>query len=67
MVQVIQDELKLNGTYQLLVYADIIMGGRVHNRQENVEALVQTGREIGHNINADKTKYLVMSQDQNTG
>ena len=36
-VQVIQDGLKLNGTHQLLVYADgSMLGGSVHTVQENV-------------------------------
>jgi len=42
MDQVHQDGLKLNGTHQLLVYADDvnILGGRVHTIKENAEALV---------------------------
>jgi len=45
-VQVNQDGLKLNGTHQLLVYADDvnILGGSVHTIQENAEALVVAGR-----------------------
>ena len=41
-VQVIQDGLKLNGTHQLLVYADDvnILGGSVHTIKENTVALV---------------------------
>jgi hypothetical protein len=48
-VQVNQDGLKLNGTHQLLVYADDvnILGGSVHTIQENAEALVVTSKEIG--------------------
>jgi len=48
-VQVNQDGLKLNGTHQLLVYADDvnIMGGSVHTIKANAEALVVGGREIG--------------------
>ena len=40
-VQVNQDGLKLNGTHQLLVYADDfnIFGGSVHITKENAEAL----------------------------
>ena len=40
-VQVNQDGLKLNGTHQLLVYADdvSILGGSVHIIKENTEAL----------------------------
>ena len=36
-VQVIQDDLKLNGTYQLLFYTDDvnILGGSVHTVKEN--------------------------------
>jgi len=38
-VQVNQDVLKLNGTNQLLVYADDnILGGSIHIMKENAEA-----------------------------
>jgi len=64
-----QDGLKLNGTHQLLAYADDvnILGGSVHMVKENAEALVVTTKEIGLEVNADKTKYMLMSQDQNAG
>ena len=44
-VQVNKEDLKLNGTYQLLVYADYvnILGGSVHTIKKNVEALVVAG------------------------
>ena len=35
--------------------------------KENAEALVTATREIGLEVSADKTKYMVMSRDQNTG
>jgi hypothetical protein len=59
--------VKLNGTHQLLAYADVvnILGGRVHTVKENAEALVVATREIGLEVNADKTKYMVMSRDRN--
>ena len=62
-VQVNQDGLKLNGTHQLLVYADDvnILGGSVHTIKENVETLVVASKEIGLEVNADRTKYMVMS------
>ena len=68
-VQVNHDGLKLNGTHQLLVYADDvnILGGSVHTIQKNTEALVVAIKEIGLEVNADTTKYLVMSWDQNAG
>jgi hypothetical protein len=64
-VLVSQDGLKLNGTHQLLVYADVlnILGGNVHTIQKNAAALVVSGKEIGLEVNADKTK----SRDQNAG
>jgi len=39
-VQVNQDGLKLNGTHQLLVYADNVntMGGSLHTIKKNMEA-----------------------------
>jgi len=56
--------LKLNGTHQLLVYADDvnILGGSVHTVKE---AFTVASKEIGLEVNADKTKYMVMSRDQN--
>jgi Tfp pilus assembly protein PilP len=59
--------LKLNGTHQLLAYADDvnILGGSVHTIQENAEALVVAGRAIGLEVKADKTKYMANFRDQN--
>jgi hypothetical protein len=41
--------LKLNGTHQLLAYADDIniLGGTVHTVRENAETLVVATKEIG--------------------
>ena len=62
-VQVNQDGLKLNGTHQRLAYADDVnkLGGSIHTLKENAEALVAVTREIGLEVSADKTKYMIMS------
>ena len=61
-VLVSQDGLKLNGTYQVLVYADVNkLGGNLHSIQKNAEACVIVSKETGLEVNADKTK----SRDQN--
>ena len=61
--------MKLNVTHQLLAYAnDVnILGGSIHTLKENAEALVADTREIGLEVSAVKTKYMVMSRDQNAG
>ena len=61
--------MTLNGTHQLVAYADDvnILGGSVHNVKENAEALVVATKENGLEVNADKTKYMVMSRDRNAG
>jgi hypothetical protein len=48
-VQVNQDGLKLNGTHQLLAYADDvnILRGSVHTVKKNAEALVAATKENG--------------------
>ena len=65
-VQVNQDDMKLYGTHQLLAYAnDVnILGGGIHTLKENA-ALVAATREIGMEVSADKSTYMVMSRDQN--
>jgi hypothetical protein len=67
--QVNQDDLKLNGTPQLLTYADDFnkLGGSVNTVTENAEALVVATKQIGLEVNTDKTKYMVMSRDRNAG
>jgi hypothetical protein len=41
------------------------LGGSVHTLKENAKALVVDGKKSGLEINTDKTKYVVMSRDQN--
>jgi len=41
------------------------VGGSIHPVQKNAETLIVASKEIGLEVNADKTKYMVMSQDEN--
>jgi len=68
-VQVNQDGLKLNSTHQFQVYADDvnILGGSRCTMKKNTEAFVVSSKKFGLDVNADKNKYMVMSQDQNAG
>jgi hypothetical protein len=68
-VQANQEGLKLNGTHQLLVYADDvnILGGSIHDVNKNTEAIVVAIKEIGLEVNAEKTKHMAISRDQNAG
>ena len=34
---------------------------------ENAEALIVASKEIGLEVNVDKTKYMIMPRDQNAG
>jgi hypothetical protein len=62
-VQVNQSGLKLNDKYQLLVYADDIniLGASIHTIKKYIDALVVASKEKELEVNADKTKYEVMS------
>ena len=53
----------------LLVYADDvnILGGSVHTIKKKSESLLVASKEIGLEVNSDKTKYMVMSRDHNAG
>jgi hypothetical protein len=39
----------------------------VHTRKRNAEALIVAIKDIGLEVNADRTKCMVMSRDHNAG
>ena len=39
----------------------LLLGGSVQTVKENAEALVVASKRTGQEVNADKTKYMVMS------
>jgi hypothetical protein len=63
-VQVNQDGLKLNGTHEILVYADAIniLDRSVHTIKKNTEATGVASKENGLTVSAGKSKYMVRSK-----
>jgi hypothetical protein len=61
--------LKLNGTRQLLAYADDVnlLGENIGIIKKNMETLIDASEEVGLGINAEKTKYMLLSRHQNVG
>jgi hypothetical protein len=61
-VQETQVGLKLDGTHQLLSYTD-----DVNLLEENTESLIDASKEVGLEINVEKTKYMLLSRHQDVG
>jgi hypothetical protein len=55
---------ELNSTQ--LLYAGVnVLGGRIYTINKNTDTLVVASKEISREVNADETKYMFMSGDQN--
>jgi hypothetical protein len=67
-VQENQVSLELKTIYQLLVYADgdILLRGSMKTIKENTKILLEATRDVGLEINAEKTKYMIMSRHPNS-
>jgi hypothetical protein len=58
--------LKLNGTHQLLVYADDlnILGSNIYTKRKKTENLNDASKEVSPEVNEKKTKYMLLSSHQ---
>jgi hypothetical protein len=54
--------LKLNGTHQLLAYADDVnlLGYNINTIKKSMETLIDASKEVGLEINVVKTKHYVI-------
>jgi 23S rRNA U2552 (ribose-2'-O)-methylase RlmE/FtsJ len=68
-VQENQVRLKLNGTHQLLVYADNVnlLGDNKDTIKKSTETLTDASTEVCLEVNAEKTMYMLLSHYQNAG
>jgi hypothetical protein len=68
-VQENQVGLESNGTHQLLAYADDVnlLGDNIDIIKKNTETLIDACKEVGLEINVEKTKYMLLSRHQNVG
>jgi hypothetical protein len=68
-VQENQVGLKLNGTPKPVVYADNVnlLGDNIETIKKNTETLTDAHKEVGLEVNVEKTKYMLLSHHQNAG
>jgi hypothetical protein len=61
--------LKLNGTYQVLVYADDmnLLGDNIDTIKKITVTSIDTSKKVGLEVNTEKTKYMLLSRHQNAG
>jgi hypothetical protein len=56
------------GLKYLLAYADVnLLGDNVDTIKKNTETSVDASKDVGLEINVEKTKYMLLSRHQNAG
>jgi hypothetical protein len=59
---------KPTGTHHLLAYNDVnLLGDNIHAIKKYTETLIDDSKEVGLEINVEKTKYMLLSHHQNVG
>jgi hypothetical protein len=68
-VQENQVVLKLNATHQLLIYVSNanLLRANIDTIKKNTETLIDASEEDGSEVNAEKTKYMLLPHHQNAG
>jgi hypothetical protein len=68
-VQEKQVGLKLHVTHQLLFYADdvCLLGNNIDTIKKTAEIVIDAIKEVGLEVNTEKTKYMLLSCRQNAG
>jgi hypothetical protein len=61
--------LTLNGTNQFLAYADDVnlLEVNMDTIKKNTETLIDASKEVGLEINIEKTKYMLLPHQHNVG
>jgi hypothetical protein len=72
VIRKVQDNpvgLKLNRTHQFLVYADGVnlLADNIDTINTNTQTLIDAFKEVGLEVYIEKTKYMLVSRDQNAG
>jgi hypothetical protein len=59
--------LKLNGAHHLLFYADDVnlLCDNIDTIYKHTEALTDASKEVDLEVNAEKTKFMLLSRQQN--